>query len=50
MAEVVADNENKVVVIRVQRDDKPLFLNLSPRRGWGGRGMLGCHIVPVSES
>lgn len=23
-----------------------LQLTLTPRRNWGGRGMLGCHILP----
>ncbi|KAH8825371.1 hypothetical protein DL96DRAFT_1612974 [Flagelloscypha sp. PMI_526] len=40
VAQVVADNENKTVVIK--------SFTLSPRAGWGGRGMLGCHIVPSS--
>lgn len=24
-----------------------LRLNLTPRRDWGGRGLLGCHILPL---
>lgn len=24
-----------------------LRLTLTPRRDWGGRGMLGCHILPI---
>ncbi|PAV16975.1 26S proteasome non-ATPase regulatory subunit 9 [Pyrrhoderma noxium] len=27
-----------------------LTLTLTPRKGWGGRGLLGCHIVPYSPS
>ena len=23
-------------------------LMLTPRRGWGGRGLLGCHLIPES--
>ena len=22
-------------------------LQLTPRRDWGGRGMLGCHLLPI---
>jgi 26S proteasome non-ATPase regulatory subunit 9 len=24
-----------------------LQLTLTPRRDWGGRGLLGCHILPL---
>lgn len=24
-----------------------LNLTLKPRRDWGGRGLLGCHILPI---
>lgn len=26
---------------------KDVMLQIVPRPGWGGRGLLGCHIVPV---
>ena len=39
------------VLVKVSRpsSDRPqeLQLSLKPRRDWGGRGLLGCHIVPL---
>ena len=26
---------------------RELQLTLIPRRDWGGRGLLGCHLIPV---
>ncbi|EEB89905.1 hypothetical protein MPER_11949, partial [Moniliophthora perniciosa FA553] len=49
LSAVVASNENKNISIRVLRGEKTIFLSLTPRQGWGGRGMLGCHIVPYSS-
>jgi len=48
LANLVAENENRSISIRVIRSDKTVFLTLTPRKDWGGRGMLGCHIVPFS--
>lgn len=36
------------IPLKVLRANAPVFLSLTPRQGWGGRGMLGCHIVPYS--
>ncbi|THV00808.1 hypothetical protein K435DRAFT_854336 [Dendrothele bispora CBS 962.96] len=49
IAEVVAENENCNLPIRVLREGQMIVLTLTPRKGWGGRGMLGCHIVPYSS-
>jgi 26S proteasome non-ATPase regulatory subunit 9 len=40
------------IFIRVSRPDgatqrQELRLTLVPRKDWGGRGMLGCHILPL---
>ena len=41
------------IVVKVLRKgsdghpDSELELRLTPRRGWGGRGLLGCHILPA---
>lgn len=40
------------IFIRVSRPSgvasrEELRLTLTPRRNWGGRGMLGCHITPL---
>ena len=60
--DVVMGNEGKSVVVRVQRlkrrsvgegeeedgvDVEELELGLVPRRGWGGQGLLGCHLLPL---
>ena len=28
-------------------DVEELELGLVPRRGWGGQGLLGCHLLPL---
>lgn len=50
--ECVQGNEGSNVFIRVSRADgvaerQELRLTLTPRKDWGGRGMLGCHILPL---
>ncbi|KAJ8080535.1 putative 26S proteasome regulatory subunit [Marasmius tenuissimus] len=50
LVEVVSENENQSIPIKVLRDGTSVFLSLVPRKGWGGRGMLGCHIIPHPTS
>ncbi|KAF2100308.1 26S proteasome non-ATPase-like protein regulatory subunit 9 [Rhizodiscina lignyota] len=51
VAEVVSQNEGRSIPVSVTRTEgtasapQQFHLNLTPRRNWGGRGMLGCHIV-----
>ncbi|KAH7319961.1 hypothetical protein B0I35DRAFT_430261 [Stachybotrys elegans] len=52
VAECVQGNEGSQISIRVSRPAsvthrEELRLTLTPRRNWGGRGMLGCHILPL---
>ncbi|CAK7223242.1 putative 26S proteasome regulatory subunit [Sporothrix curviconia] len=52
VGECVAGNEGQRIVVKVARSSgsgqlQELRLNLIPRRNWGGRGLLGCHILPV---
>lgn len=52
VGECVQGNENNNIFIRVSRPSgatqrEELRLTLCPRRDWGGRGMLGCHILPI---
>ncbi|OXV09889.1 hypothetical protein Egran_02345 [Elaphomyces granulatus] len=53
VSEVVQQNEGRPLEVRVVRrkDSGPetmeLSLELTPRRNWGGRGLLGCHLVPL---
>ncbi|KAK3833470.1 MAG: proteasome 26S non-ATPase subunit 9 [Linnemannia elongata] len=45
----VQSRENKPIVVKVQRGESTelMSLILVPKQGWGGRGLLGCHIVPA---
>ena len=51
VAECVMGNEGQNVLVKVSRgigfDAQEMNLTLVPRKDWGGRGMLGCHIVPI---
>lgn len=54
LATFVSTKENVTFDVLVQREvpDRPerqtLTLKFTPRNGWGGKGMLGCHIVPYT--
>ncbi|KAF8606831.1 hypothetical protein BDV93DRAFT_520453 [Ceratobasidium sp. AG-I] len=50
LAQLVASHENRPLAVKIKRNDRELNLTFTPRSGWGGRGMLGCHIVPASQS
>ncbi|KIW11264.1 hypothetical protein PV08_10564 [Exophiala spinifera] len=51
VGEVVGQNLNRPIPVKVSRgvgaDAQELELRLTPRQNWGGRGTLGCHIVPI---
>ncbi|CAG9970693.1 unnamed protein product [Clonostachys byssicola] len=53
VGECVQSNEGANIFIRVSRATpdgaarQELRLTLNPRRNWGGRGLLGCHIIPI---
>ncbi|EPS33171.1 hypothetical protein PDE_08133 [Penicillium oxalicum 114-2] len=53
VAEAVQQNEGRPLTVRVSRrnndsaDTVEVGLQLTPRRNWGGRGLLGCHLVPL---
>ncbi|CAG7852215.1 SubName: Full=Related to 26S proteasome non-ATPase regulatory subunit 9 {ECO:0000313/EMBL:CCA67644.1} [Serendipita indica DSM 11827] len=47
LATLVAEYENRALEVVIRREGSVLTLNFTPRAGWGGRGLLGCHIVPV---
>jgi 26S proteasome non-ATPase regulatory subunit 9 len=44
---VVARSEGQALTLLVLRSGERRLLRLTPRSGWGGRGMLGCHILPL---
>ncbi len=43
----------RTILVKIIRDDvsghsaRDLDLQLIPRSGWGGRGTLGCHLLPI---
>jgi 26S proteasome non-ATPase regulatory subunit 9 len=46
------NRQQRNIFIKVSRPDgvarrQELRLTLTPRKDWGGRGMLGCHILPL---
>ena len=49
VGEVVQRNIGKPILVKVLRgsgaEAQELSIHLTPRQGWGGRGLLGCHIV-----
>ncbi|BFZ60578.1 putative 26S proteasome regulatory subunit [Saitoella coloradoensis] len=51
LAEVVQANEGRPIPLRVSRatgaEEATIELTLVPRSGWGGRGTLGCHLLPI---
>ncbi|KAI0389356.1 hypothetical protein F5Y17DRAFT_469745 [Xylariaceae sp. FL0594] len=52
VAECVQGNEGQRVLVKISRPGgtggrQELQLFLTPRRNWGGRGLLGCHIIPL---
>jgi len=53
VAELVLHSEGNSVLVKVARQIGPeqeptnLSLPLTPRRNWGGRGLLGCHLLPL---
>ncbi|KAF2668518.1 hypothetical protein BT63DRAFT_402442 [Microthyrium microscopicum] len=47
VAEIVSQNEGRPIVVQALRGSEVVSLALTPRRNWGGRGMLGCHLVPT---
>lgn len=51
VGEVVQQNLGIPILVKVSRsvgsDIQELELRLTPRQNWGGRGALGCHILPI---
>ncbi|ORY07970.1 hypothetical protein K493DRAFT_403534 [Basidiobolus meristosporus CBS 931.73] len=50
---LVASSEGKTLILLIERNDKvdetptTITMKLTPKSGWGGRGLLGCHILPI---
>jgi len=51
VGEIVGQNLGRPIPVKVLRENgshtQELDLRLTPRQGWGGRGSLGCHILPI---
>lgn len=55
VGQIVRNNLGRQIVVRILRstsssgsgNEVEMELRLTPRQGWGGRGTLGCHIVPT---
>jgi len=47
LAEVVQSSEGREIDVIVLREEERVSIRLTPRNGWGGRGMLGCHLLPI---
>ena len=47
LAEVVQSSQGRVIDVVILRQEERIGLKLTPRTGWGGRGSLGCHLLPL---
>ncbi|KAI0200320.1 hypothetical protein F4808DRAFT_166803 [Astrocystis sublimbata] len=50
--ECVQGNEGQRILVKLSRESdlgarQELQVYLTPQRNWGGRGLLGCHILPM---
>lgn len=44
---LISQSENRRVPITLLRDGNTIQVTVTPRSGWGGRGTLGCHLLPL---
>ncbi|KAJ4407788.1 putative 26S proteasome regulatory subunit [Didymella pomorum] len=52
VAEAVSQNEGIPITVKALRPSETgpaetVQMQLTPRRNWGGRGLLGCHLLPL---
>ncbi|KAL2869821.1 putative 26S proteasome non-ATPase regulatory subunit Nas2 [Aspergillus lucknowensis] len=53
VAEAVQQSEGRTIIVKITRNEiasrnsVDRDLELIPRRDWGGRGLLGCHLLPL---
>lgn len=53
VAQTVQQSEGRAITVKVVRPaavgggEQRLEVQLTPRHNWGGRGMLGCHLLPL---
>ncbi|KAI8375729.1 hypothetical protein EDC96DRAFT_305552 [Choanephora cucurbitarum] len=44
---LISRSENHQVTVSVLREGQTIDIVVTPRSGWGGRGTLGCHLLPL---
>lgn len=44
---MISHSENQTLTLSILRDGISLQMLIRPRSGWGGRGTLGCHLLPL---
>ncbi|KAI8643724.1 hypothetical protein BD408DRAFT_414444 [Parasitella parasitica] len=44
---LIIDKEEQQIPVTILRDEIHLQIVVTPRSGWGGRGTLGCHLLPL---
>ncbi|KAI7873694.1 uncharacterized protein EV154DRAFT_527754 [Mucor mucedo] len=44
---LIGQSENIPVPVSLLRDGEILNITVTPKSGWGGRGTLGCHLLPL---
>lgn len=44
---LVGQSENQAVPVTLLRDGQSINVVVTPKSGWGGRGTLGCHLLPL---
>ena len=47
LAEIVQVSEGRTIDVVILRQEERVSLKLTPKSGWGGRGTLGCHLLPI---
>ncbi|XP_055678382.1 26S proteasome non-ATPase regulatory subunit 9 [Lutzomyia longipalpis] len=48
IADIVKNQQNSVIKVRIRRQNRILPLELIPRV-WSGRGLLGCNVLPMDS-
>ncbi|KAI8088054.1 uncharacterized protein B0P05DRAFT_531278 [Gilbertella persicaria] len=44
---LISASENQTLSVTVLREGQTVQLSVTPQSGWGGRGTLGCHLLPL---
>ena len=44
---MIGSSENQSLPVALLREGQTLNITVTPKSGWGGRGTLGCHLLPL---